>query len=164
MNSETIQRSGAIITSPVSVDPALCEACTSIKDCSKLWGVWKLHKAAGLAILQIGNAALKMNEKMHYKSVQLFLPPSHPLFIFRSKNITLVAIGVGGGVIKAELETIAGDPTRVFNVASYNDLNAISSSLKNVIEDLTNGERWFKFCYINIWVTKLVSMYFPRWV
>jgi len=87
-----------------------------------------------------------MNEKMHYKSVQLFLPPSHPLFIFRSKNITLVAIGVGGGVIKAELETIAGDPTRVFNVASYNDLNAISSSLKNVIEDLTNGERWFKFC------------------
>jgi len=50
------------------------------------------------------------------------------LFFFRLKSITLIAAGVGSLVNNQELETIAGDRTRVFKVASYDNLDTILSS------------------------------------
>jgi len=61
-------------------------------------------------------------------SLDLLMRHYIALFFFRLKSITLIAAGVGSLVNNQELETIAGDRTRVFKVASYDNLDTILSS------------------------------------
>jgi len=45
----------------------------------------------------------------------------------------MVAVGVGSRVDSGELEIIAGDPSRVFSVSTYNNLDTIVGSLTQTI-------------------------------
>ena len=44
-----------------------------------------------------------------------------------------MAVGVGRGVDEAELEVIAGDPSRVLYATDYNNLDSILNKLRKVI-------------------------------